>query len=245
MVLKMILSLELILLGIFTLIYILIVLIVGIRIITRYFQTKHKNLLYAGIGVIGIAFPWSGVVLNFLSSIIFDRVPPMKLHFFFHGGMSGIFLFFWLMAILNLTGIESGKREKILIYLGILAIIVEIMYLTIIFYDTEILGVLMNEIQVDYAPFNEIYLMTQLIIILISGAWLTTKSLKSDDSRIRLKGKLLLYGFILFPIASGLEVLVPLIPIIILARVLVIITMVLIYGGLILPKWMEKLFSRK
>lgn len=80
---------------------------------------------------------------------------------------------------------------------------------------------------------------------MISGFWLTTKSLKSDDNRIQLKGKLLLCAFILFPVASSLEVLVPLIPIIILARVLVIITMVLIYGGLILPKWMEKLFLRK
>ena len=84
-----------------------------------------------------------------------------------------------------------------------------------------------------------------MIIILISGFWLTKKSLNSHDKRIKLKGKLLLYGFLLFPIASVLEVLVPFIPIIILARILVIITMFLIYGGLILPKWMEKLFSKK
>jgi len=241
----LILSLELMLLGIFTLIYIAIVLIIGIRIFTRYFQIKNKILLYAGIGLIGIAFPWSGVVLNFISITIFDIIPPMKLHFFLHGGMSAIFLFFWLMAILNLTGMESGKREKLLICLGIVAIIVEIIYLGIIFYDTEILGALINEIQVDYAPFNQIYLLTELIIIIISGLWLTTKSLKSDDSRIQLKGKLLLSAFILFPIASSLEVLVPLIPIIIIARILIIITIFLIYGGLILPKWMERLFSRK
>jgi len=239
------LSLELMLLGIFTLIYIVIALFVGIRIITRYFQIKNKTLLYAGIGLIGIAFPWSGVVLNFISIIIFEKIPPMELHFFLHGGMSAIFLFFWLMAILNLTGMESGKREKLLICLGIVAFIVEIMYLGIIFYDTEILGALINEIQVDYAPFNQLYLLTELIIIIISGLWLTTKSLKSDDSRIQLKGKLLLSAFILFPIASSLEVLVPLIPIIILARILIIFTEILLYGGLILPKWMERLFSRK
>ena len=75
----------------------------------------------------------------------------MKLHFFLHGGMSAVFLFFWLMAILNLTGMKSSKREKFLIILGIIALLVEIMYLSIIFYDTEILGVLINEIQVDYA----------------------------------------------------------------------------------------------
>ena len=233
------------LLGIFTLFYIVIVFIVGIRILARYFQIKNKTFLYAGVGFIGIAFPWSGVALNFISYVFFNITLPMKLHFFLHGGMSAVFLFFWLMAILNLTGMKSSKREKFLIILGIIALLVEIMYLSIIFYDTEILGVLINEIQVDYARFNEIYLLTEMFIILISGFWLTKKSLKSDDKRIKLKGKLLLYGFLLFPIASVLEVLVPVIPIIILARILVIITMFLIYGGLILPKWMEKLFSKK
>ena len=169
----------------------------------------------------------------------------MELHFFLHGGMGAAFLFFWIMAILNLSGIQPIKREKYLIFIGVTALIVEIVYLSLIFYDTEILGFLMNEIQVEYAPFNQVYLLTELFIVLITGFWLAKKSLKADDRRIRLKGKLLLYGFSLFSIAAVLEVLVPFIPIIIFARFLVMITEILIYGGLILPKWMEKLFSKK
>jgi len=232
------------LLGIFTLIFIGIVFVIGATIISKYFKIKDKTFLYAGIGVIGVAFPWSGVAINFISIVFFDVIPSMKIHFFFHGGMAPAFLFFWIMAILNLSSIQSEKREKYLKYIGIAAFIVEIIYLSLVFYNTEILGVLINEIQMDYAPFNEIYLLAQLIIILISGFWLAKKSLKSENDRIHLKGKLLLYGFILFPIASVLEVLVPFIPIIILARLLSIVTIILIYLGLILPKWMEKLFSR-
>ncbi|HEA71201.1 hypothetical protein LCGC14_0492020 [marine sediment metagenome] len=239
------LSIDLMLLGVFTLFYIAVVFIVGFIIILRYFQVRNKTFLYTGIGFIGIAFPWSGVALNFISSVFFSVVPPMELHFFLHGGFSAIFLFFWLMAILNLTGISSQKREKYLTIIGIIAFVVEIMYLSLIFYDTAILGVLINDIQVDYAPFSEIYLIFEMIIILMSGFWLAKKSLKSDDKKIRLKGKLLFSGFLLFPLATALEVLVPFIPIIILARILVIITMLLIYGGLILPKWMERLFLKK
>jgi hypothetical protein len=240
----MILSLELMLLGIFTLIYIGIVFMIGAKIISKYFAIKDKTFLYAGIGFIGLAFPWSGVAINFISIVFFNVVPSMEVHFVFHGGFSSIFLFFWIMAILNLSGIQRENREKYLVYIGVLSFIVEIMYLSVIFYDTELIGTLMNEIQVDYAPFNEVYLLTQLIIILISGFWLARKSLKSEDKRIRLKGKLLFFAFVLFPIASILEVLVPFIPIIIIARLLIIITEIFIYGGLILPKWMEKLFSR-
>jgi len=240
----MILSLELMLLGIFTLIYMGIVFFIGFKIIAKFFIIKDKTFLYAGIGFIGVAFPWSGVAINFISIVFFDVVPSMELHFFFHGGMSAIFIFFWIMAILNLSGIQPEKREKYLVYIGVISFIVEIMYLSMIFYDTTLIGTLINEIQVDYAPFNEMYLLTQLIIILISGFWLARKSLKSEDKRILLKGKLLLYAFILFPITSVLEVLVPIIPIIIIARFLGIVTEILVYGGLILPKWMEKLFSK-
>ena len=240
----MILSLELMLLGIFTLIYIGIVFFIGLKIIAKFFIIKDKTFLYAGIGFIGVAFPWSGVALNFICVVFFDVVPSMEIHFLFHGGMAPVFLFFWIMAILNLSGIQPEKRENYLKYIGIVAFIVEIMYLSIIFYNTELIGTLINEIQVDYAPFNEIFLLTQLIIILISGFWLARKSLKSEDKRILLKGKLLLYAFILFPITSVLEVLVPIIPIIIIARFLGIVTEILVYGGLILPKWMEKLFSK-
>ncbi len=105
----MILSLDLMLLGIFTLIYMGIVFLIGSKIIAKYFKIKDKTFLYAGIGFIGVAFPWSGVAINFISIVFFNFIPSMELHFFFHGGMSMIFLFFWVMAILNLSGIQPEK----------------------------------------------------------------------------------------------------------------------------------------
>ena len=89
------------------------------------------------------------------------------------------------------------------------------------------------------------WLLTQLIIVLVSGFWLVSKSLRSESPRVRQKGRLLLYAFTLFPIVSILEVLVPLVPIIILARLLSIITIILTYGGFVLPKWMENLFLKR
>ena len=81
----MLLSFELMMLGIFTLIYVSITLFVGIKIITKYFDLRDKSFLYAGLSVIGLATPWAGVVLNFISFVFFDTIPPMELHFFLHG----------------------------------------------------------------------------------------------------------------------------------------------------------------
>lgn len=243
--LKIALSIDLVLLGVFTLIYMAVNIFVGIIIISRYFQLKSRTFLYAGIGFIGVALPWSGVAINFLSVLLFNTVPPLEVYFFFHGGMSSIFLFIWLVAIMNLTEIDPIKKKKLLVLFGVIAIIMTIVYNSIVFTDTSILGTPINEIQMDYALFSEVYLLTQLIIVLISGYWLSKESLKSEDNRVRLKGKLIAIGFGLFGFASIIEVLIPLIPVIITARILLVITAILIYAGLILPKWLKRLVFKE
>ena len=123
--------------------------------------------------------------------------------------------------------------------------LLEIIYVTIIFTDTTILGTPINEIQVDYAPFSELFLLYCLVMMTILGFWMAKQALKSSERKIKLKGKLLLGGFILFAFSAVLEIMIPIIPIIVLARILVIICALLFYGGFYLPKWMERIFLRK
>jgi hypothetical protein len=102
-----------------------------------------------------------------------------------------------------------------------------------------------NEIQVDYAPISEIFLLYCLVMMTILGFWMAKQAMKSADNKIQLKGKLLYGGFLLFAFSAALEILIPIIPIIVLARILVIICALLLYGGFVLPKSFEKLFLRK
>lgn len=238
----MALSVELILLGVFTLIFIGICVLTGILFIIKFFRLKSWPFLYMGIGLVGIALPWSGVAINFISVLLLNTVPPLELYFFFHGGMGAIFLFFWIMAILILSQMDRLKLKRLLVLLGIIAIITTIFYNIIIFTDTNILGSPVNEIQMDYALFSEIFLLTQQIIIFISGFWLSRTPLKSDDKHQKLKGKLMAVSFVLFAFASIIGVLIPVIFIIIIARILMVITIILLYAGLIFPKWVQWIF---
>jgi len=124
-------------------------------------------------------------------------------------------------------------------------LLLEIIYITIIFTDTTILGTPINEIQVDYAPFSELFLLFCLVMMTILGLWMAKQAMKSADRKIRLKGKLLLTSFILFAFSAVLEITIPVIPVIIIARILVVICALLFYGGFLLPKWMERLFLGK
>ncbi len=242
----MILSLELMLLGIFTLIYIIVITIEAIVIIIKYFEFKsNKPLLYIGLSSIGLATPWSGVAANFISVVFFDATISMELYFLLHGTYIPISLFFWIMGCLYLSNISPSKRKMIIIITGVLYAIFEIIYIIIIFTDTSILGTPLNEIQVDYAIFSEIFLLCAIIQTIVLGLWMGKRAIRSDDKRIRLKGKLLLTCFSLFAIAAFIEVMIPVIFIIILARILVTFNSILFYGGFILPKWMERILIKE
>ncbi len=241
----MILSLELMLLGFVTLLYVLFVTIIAWIMIAKYFKVKRKSILYAGISSTGLAAAWSGIAFNFISVVFFDIIPPIEFYFLLHGCWLPLSNFFWVLTGITLSRLKKKMKKRLTIVFGIIYIILEIMYTIFLFTDTTILGTPMNEIQVDYAPFSELYLLFILTMITIIGFWIANESLKSEDKRIRLKGKLLFISFTLFAFAAVLEVLIPIIPVLVMARILVMFCAILLYGGFFLPKWMEKLFLKE
>lgn len=241
----MILSLDLMILGIVTVVYVIFITFQAVLLISKYRKIKNKTLIYAGLSAFGLSTAWAGVAMNFICIICFDLVPSMELYFLVHGAYLPISNFFWVMTALSLSNKKSYVRKRITIISGIFYMLLEIIYVTIIFTDTTILGTPINEIQVDYAPFGELFLLYCLVMMTILGLWMAKQALKSSERKIKLKGKLLLGSFILFAFSAVLEIMIPIIPIIVLARILVIICAFLFYGGFVLPKWMEKIFLRK
>ena len=241
----MILSLDLMILGIVTVFYVIVITVQAIIFITKYPKFKNKTFLYVGMSSFGLATAWAGVAMNFICIVFFDVTPSMELYFLVHGAYLPISNYAWVLAALSLSEKKSYKRKRIAIITGIFYMLLEIIYIMIIFTDTTILGTPINEIQVDYAPFSELFLLFCLVMMTILGLWMAKQAMKSADRKIRLKGKLLLTSFILFAFSAVLEITIPIIPVIIIARILVVICALLFYGGFILPKWMERLFLGK
>jgi len=241
----MILSLDLMILGIVTVFYVIVITIEALIFIVKYPKFKNKTFLFVGISSFGLATAWAGVAMNFICIVFFDVTPSMELYFIVHGAYLPISNYAWVLAALSLSEKKSYKRKQIAIITGIFYMLLEIIYIMIIFTDTTILGTPINEIQVDYAPFSEIFLLFCLVIMTILGFWMAKQAMKSAYRKIRLKGKLLLTSFILFAFSAVLEIMIPIITVIIIARILVVICALLFYGGFVLPSWMERIFLRK
>lgn len=236
---------ELIILGIVTMTFIVITIFLSIKFLIKYINTKDKHLLFAGIAYVGVASCWFGVGLNFISVMLFNEIPPMELHFLLHGGIVTIAQWCFIMLCTDLSHLKKGMKKLIQILTGIIAIIVEIIYIFIVFTNSTLLGYLYVPIQVIYGPFSYVYLGVHLILFVLQGIWLGRESMKSEDNRIRLKGKLIVISFLFFLGASILEVFFSLILIFIIARVLVTISAISFYSAFILPKWIEKLFLKE
>jgi len=230
--------------GIATLIYLGICIIIALKFLKVYLIHREKPFLYVCCTFMAITATWSGHGLNFVSVLLFNIIPPMEVYFLMHGGTTALGLFFWIMAITHLTNIELRKRKIIQILSGIICIIVQIVYISIIFTNWRLLGYLIAPSQVVYTLFSEIYLGSILILFEILGIWLVKQSVKSTEEKNRLKGKLLFVSFILFLLGCILEIFFKQITILIIARILVLISAFFFYFGFILPKWMKKIFLK-
>ena len=242
----MILSFELMVLGIVTIIYLITLCGIGIKMGLTYFNVKNKVFIYAGISVFGTALPWSGAAVYFLSLVFFDDVPPMEIYFLCLGGFLPIASITWMITILNLFEVNPTKEKLLKVISITFWLTIEVIYLTLVFTDTTLLGTLEdNKIVVNFAPFTQVFLLIALAQMLITTYMLGIYYWKSDRKKIQLQGKIITFAMCIFLTASLLEIFIPTIAMNVVARILVMIYAYVYYGGFIMPEWLKRLILKQ
>ena len=150
----------------------------------------------------------------------------------------------WLTATSDLLFLQ---RKKLIISLAVLqAIIFEMVYFSLLIIDYSLLGTRTGLTIVQWADWIIIYILISDLIFFLTGMMFVRVALKSEDRKLRLKGKFLLLAFILFPIGIIFEVAFePIEATILIARVLIIIAAFFFYFGFTLPKFLKKLFLKE
>jgi len=109
----MILSLDLMILGIVTVFYVIVITVQAIIFITKYPKFKNKTFLFVGISSFGLATAWAGVAMNFICIVFFNVTPSMELYFLVHGAYLPISNYAWVLAALSLSEKKSYKRNRL------------------------------------------------------------------------------------------------------------------------------------
>ena len=225
--------------GIFSLIFVIISLFIGLLILSKYFKYYKKELILVGFSWIGMSIPWLGDAVNFIVIMTTGKAISHQFSFLISFAPLPIFVLSWLAAFSDLT----TNKHKTLILMGyiIIGAIFEVIFLYFLFTDVALLGTYSGPFQVDFTPFLELYLLFNIIIVLVTGLIFSRESIKSDNSEIKLKGKFLLLAFISFIIGALLDTIIPFTAIsVVITRLILTISSLLFYLGFILPDFVKK-----
>jgi hypothetical protein len=241
--------------GTFSLIFVIISVIIGITILSKYGKFKNRLYILVGISWIGVANPWMPDSISFLMNLFIQQSLDIRWYFIIGNCFIPIALLTWLIAFTDM--IYKKAQKKVIIITVILSILFEILFFTMFFTDLDLIGIInpIRPFTVEFGIFITIYLLIVIVVMLITGIIFAQKSIKLEDREVKLKGKLLRAAFITFTIAAVLDSMLGMIfedPADLLLAILVVVVRILLifsalefYGGFLLPHWMKEIFMKK
>ena len=221
--------------GIFSLIFIVLSTIVGIKVALKYFETKRTTPLWIGIAWIIIPSPWYGSAASFIYALITGTGLPLQIYLLI-GNV--VLVFFMVFLIAGFTDHYLQNYKKLLVILFLLnGIIFEIILNYYIIFDPNAIGELHGAIDIEYKGIWRVYLISQILLILIIGSLIAISSIRSDNSGIKMRGVFLLLAFISFTIGAIMDAALELTIITLtIARIILISSAIEFDFGFILPK---------
>jgi len=229
--------------GIFTLIFVIISILIGLQILSKYFKAegeKFSEFILVGLTYIFLSSAWWGPAFNFLVFVTTGIPLPPLLFVILNNAFVPVAIVCWIYAYSGLQMI-SIKKELRLSYL-IISVIWEIVFLILIILSLETFYTFEYTAAGIYytkrAWIMLIYPIFALVSGLITGVLFGKQGLSSQDKVIRWKGIFLMLAFSLFVGISFLDAFLPIeigISVIII-RSLLIFSGFCYYLGFFMPK---------
>lgn len=229
--------------GTFSILAVIIATLVGIIIISKYFHYQRKEFLLVGLTSLILVEPWWPSAISICCYFLIGQGIPITLYFFLGNAFIPIGIMSWLLALVNLI---FEKRKQLLLALGfIYSIAFEVHFLYSLLTNPLSIGSMRGAVDVEYTNIMKGFLFSVVIYILVTGTVFAMHSIKSTNPEVKLKGQILLIGFISFSVGAFIDALLLLTPLtLIVARGILISCAVELYGGFIMPAWMRKVFIK-
>ena len=229
--------------GIFTLTFVAFSILLGFKILLKYFQIKDNSFIFVGLTWIFMSSGWWGSSFSFLSIILFNTPLTTFTYIIVANAFISIAIICWICFTSRM--IFPRKRKTIIIIYIIIYSFYEILLIFFLIIDYRLIGEIKGTFFFQPSLFFMPFQIFAAISALITGILFSRQCLKSNDIEIKLKGKFLLIAFILFAIGSIMDAAFPLNPILlVIVRLILIISSIAYYLGFILPKWLENLLIK-
>lgn len=217
--------------GIFTVIFVIISILIGLRILSKYFTAegqKFSEYIPLGLTYILLSSAWWGPTFNFLVFVSTETPLNEIVFVILNNAFLPLAIVCWIYAYTSLQDISRKKIIRI-IYL-VISVIWEIVFFILIFVSLDTLYTFeFTEAGIYYSKRTLSALVFPIIALataLLTGIHFGLSGLKSQDKTIKWKGIFLMLAFILFVGVALLDALLP-------REVLwlVILRLILIFSG--------------
>ena len=225
--------------GLFSLIFVSVTIIVGLKIASKYFKIKNRVFLLVGLGWAGICSAWYPSSISFLLVLITGKGLEPAMYFFVGNVILHFSITLYLIGITDM--IYKEKQKYILGFFIIVGIIYNIYFYYYLFTDPSVIGELEGYFDVTYVRIVSIYLIFDMAMILIFTIALALQSLKSDEPEVKWKGKILIPAALCYLLGALFDSSLTLTEItLIITRFILISSSILFYLAYMMPEVIKK-----
>lgn len=223
------------------LVFVLINLVCGLKIASKYFKTNGLEMLLIGVAWVGLAFLWIADAYKFIYDFYYESPTfgIVLLNLILVMGIIPLPVILWVGGFTMLLKVKKNNRILIILAMGVTFITLEILLFSSFFAHPNISAYHYSSI------YNYMIYIICLLLVLITGIFFSVKALKSKRAKIKIKGKLLLLAFVLFTLGALIDTLFTYQEFFLnmSSRVILIISSILFYVGFMLPDFLWNLFS--
>ncbi|MBD3255535.1 MAG: hypothetical protein GF383_10600 [Candidatus Lokiarchaeota archaeon] len=221
--------------GSFTLIFVLIAILIGIKLISKYFTYKLKEFITVGLTWVFLSSAWWGGSISFVLFILFNTSLPEMIYLFLNNGLIPIAFICWIFSFAHF--IYPRLKKQIVGISAIICLIYEIFLIIFLFTNPDIIGTFEGKFNLQAGLYSMIFQLFSIFVFLITGILFAKNSMKSVDLVVKWKGKFLLIGFIFFTVGALIEATIIMTPIsLVIMRIILIVSGVFYYLGFYLPE---------
>ena len=223
--------------GSLSLAFIIVALIIGIRIILKYFKYKNKVFVSVSLTWIFLSASWWWPSFNFLTIGLFGFGLSNLSYLILANFFIPLAILFWIYSFSSLN--LQNKNKLIVVILGVISVSYEILLFILLFINPDLIGVEITPGIISRTPLTLGFALFAILLAFVTGIIFAISSIKSEDPKIRWKGRFLLIAFIFFTLGALFDSISWTNPIIVvIIRLLLITSSFAYYFGFFLPEKM-------
>lgn len=220
--------------GSFSLIWVIIATISGLKIVYKSIKLDRKDHITVGLSLILVTSPWWSSSIQFILYIMWDITLSTFTYLLIMNFMIPIALLTWIYSFSNIT-YPNYKKILMCIYFPI-CILMEVLLIYFLLTNIEMIGTVEGLFNSRHSLFGLVFQLFAIISVMVTGVIFSLRTMKVDIKAIQWRGRFMLIAFLSFTIGALFDSAIPMSSItIVLIRLLLISSAIEYYLGFFFP----------